>query len=1513
MSAAKHVAVCAEVHPPTGATHCVSAWLTAAAPAGAAAAAAAGATLPDLVVARATALEVFFVRRLPGGAARLELLYRVRLAGVVESLAALPGRAGGRDALLLALRDAKLAVLRWDAGAHALTPTSLHYFEGDEALKAGRAAFPRPPLAVADPRGRCAAVLAFRHQLAVLPAMAPSEEAAAEADALALYGGAAGTGAAAAAAAAPATVGNSYVDNLSAAGVRDVRDAAFLHGADAPALALLHEEGAGWAGSARARRDTAALSVLSLDLAAKRHPVIWAHRGLPTDATRLVAAPGGGVLVLCLTSVLYFAQGIAAGLVLHAAGVPAPAPPLPLAFDPAREEPAATAARYAAAHAGELHPAAAPAALAYCDVSLASWNLELDGASAAWTGPATALLGLRGGALLALELGPRGGGGAALRAARAGAAPPAACMVALAPNLVFLGSLAGDSLLLGVAPRAAAAPAAPAGEPGAKRRRLASGDADRAAAGAPAASGAEGAADGAEGAASDGEGGASEEDEEALYGAALAAPGAAAAPALRVLDSLVGLGPVRWLAAAEGAGAGAAPYALACVGDGPSGALAVLRRSVAADVLTEVPLRGVAGAWALRGADAPGGHDEFLLLAAGAGTRVLATAGALHEAADGAGFRTAVPTIAAGALAGGRRLAQACAGGLRLVGGGAKRQDLAAAAIAGGNKAAALAAADFEGDFALVRLVSGAAALLRLDAATLQLAPVAAAAAALDAGRLVDTCCLHRDSCGWLAAALGEAAAAPGNVYAAVCFADGALELHEAGGDWARPAWATSALPGGARVLAPGAGRAAGRGGAGPPPVVELRLEAFGAPADARPDAGAAASPAPACEAPVLLALTGEHTLLAYKAFAAPGGAGAPRQLRFARLDLRGAPPLLPPAPPAAGAPAGPAPRRMTRFEGLGEQLPHAGVFVAGAAPLWTVAARGALEAHPARPPAPGGAAAAFSPFHVADCPRGFVAAWTPGAPVPPAAGAPPAAPPPAAAAAGLAVCQLPPRLRLDAPWPRQKVATRAAPLRAAFYAEAGLFAVLAARRAPAPAFLPEEPGGEPQASYSYALAAAAARLAGPAAERHELRLLAPGSWAALWRHALAPGEAALAVEPVRLRDNATGATVPLIAVGAGFAAGEDYPCSGRVLLFEVRRAAPPGGPGAPPPRLKPFGGGAAPGAAGWEAELVYSREFKGPVTAVSTVEGYLLVATGNRLETCALASVPPAAGAGAEGVPPAAPTYRLTRSAFHDGPALVTSLAAVKSFVLAGDARHSVQFVQYRDAGRQLALLGRDFGRAQVRAAEFLVAGPSLHVAAADAGGSLRLFTYAPGDPGSWKGQKLAPWGAFHVGDRPGALLRARMPPPAPADRTPRQALLFGTDAGGLGVLAPLALAAPLRRAGAPAAGADGAPPTPAAEAREALRALQAELARCAPRPAGLNPAAFRRRYARATPALGGAEAYGAPLRYATQGVLDGDLLLDFAALPWAAQGAAARRAGLDRAAVLAALSDIARTLVLF
>lgn len=54
-----------------------------------------------------------------------------------------------------------------------------------------------------------------------------------------------------------------------------------------------------------------------------------------------------------------------------------------------------------------------------------------------------------------------------------------------------------------------------------------------------------------------------------------------------------------------------------------------------------------------------------------------------------------------------------------------------------------------------------------------------------------------------------------------------------------------------------------------------------------------------------------------------------------------------------------------------------------------------------------------------------------------------------------------------------------------------------------------------------------------------QVRLLAPGRWATVWRYALPPGEEPLTLAVLRLRDTVSGATHPLVAVGTCLPLGE--------------------------------------------------------------------------------------------------------------------------------------------------------------------------------------------------------------------------------------------------------------------------------------------------------------------------------------------------------------------------------------
>jgi cleavage and polyadenylation specificity factor subunit 1 len=1029
--------------------------------------------LPNLVLVRSTSLEVYAANRLQDGSSlsdiKLELLTQQRLFGVVESLAVLSGRSGrsGRDAILLTFRDAKLSVLQWDPFTSDMVPSSLHYFEGDESLKAGRQAFPRPPIAVTDPAGRCAAVVMLRHQLAVLPATESESAALGMGDDPYALGANFGIGSAAAAAGetVAAALGNSYVDNLSKMNIREIRDAVFLHGAAEPTLLILHEGDPTWAGNLRLKKDSCALTALSLNLSAKRHPKIWGAQSVPYDAYKVVAVPSGGALVFCTACILYYAQGQQAGIVLHSAAIPAAQPPPPLAFDLTKEAPGVAAAKYARDHATELHPLAASAALNFCDTSTAGWNLECDAAHAVWLSRSTAMVGLKSGQLVLVEIVRVGGGTVKIRVAKAGAAPIASAMTVLSPSVAFIGSLAGDSLLIGctLSSYTSAVGSKVTGvkkgstprqndssddgdeaqeAPDAKRRRLESADADQVKE-----------VENNEDKEADGNEQVEEsEDEEArlLYGAdgndgnatntttTTTTTGASSVRcSLRVLDSFIGIGPVRSLVSStSGASGNEAPYLVACCGKEKGGALAVLRRSVAPDVMTEVPLPGVLGAWAV-GNSSISNHHSFLLLGYSNKTTVLSTSGEeLQDVTSSAEFAGDTPTIGAGTIAQGKRIVQAFPQGVRLVDEhGEQKQELWAADLSKfllSKDELKLAALHVLDPFVLLHMTNGTAVVLQVDEQTLELKHSTSvgciqnedASTTSDDGIRVTACCLYKDTCGWLQRQfLEREEKCDKELYLCVaCFSNGSLSmwsLSEKSNSISnltgiQPLWRCGSLNEGPAVLiggtiartaaaAAGGGAAAAGGGGGggggggdiaaltnhdnASTVLEIRLESFTSPSSARSDlikipAGGAA---PASAAPILVAICADNTVVAYKAFScgAPNGAGIEDgarmddSLRFKRLYLD-LPAILPPMSNYTISPATNQPhphphhQRIFCFTGLGEQIPHSGYFISGASPMWLIASRGTLFAHPLHIESTR-SVSGFTSFNSINSPHGFI------------------------------------------------------------------------------------------------------------------------------------------------------------------------------------------------------------------------------------------------------------------------------------------------------------------------------------------------------------------------------------------------------------------------------------------------------------------------------------------------------------------------------------------------------------
>eukprot|EP00878_Enallax_costatus_P012110 GHUV01012643.1.p1 GENE.GHUV01012643.1~~GHUV01012643.1.p1 ORF type:complete len:1562 (+),score=569.41 GHUV01012643.1:165-4850(+) len=858
-----------ELHPATAVTHCVDAYFTQAAGGGNEA----FTTAPNVVIARGARIEVYSLNYglagppAPGSSAvphcRLELVGSWQCWGVVQDMAVLRGRgnSGQRDSIIIAVRDAKVAVIEWDDQLHCLRTGSLHSFEGDPSLRDGCPCgssgiiLPAPPKVAADPLGRCAAALVYGKHLAILPAI--------QADLLEtlLQEGASAKGSR-----TSASVGNSYLVNLAKmptiklASDTSVRGMTFLHGYTEPVLLLLHESTPTWGGRLRDVRDTCCLSAMSINIRKKRQPVIWSVHHLPSDCSRVMAVPRGGVLVLSQNLLLYYAQGGSCVMAINSNAFAGEVPPR---LDPivppqpsmpprtqaeqqqvaaaAAEKAAAAATAYAKQWATNVHPETVAAA-AKAAPKAPGMELQADGAVGCWIANNIALLSLKTGQLLLVALKFEAAAASKMQVVIAGSAPVASCAATLTSNLLFLGSCVGDSLLVRYTPElsstgSTAATASggveriPSGigssENPAKRRKLSSlasfemgggleGDLELGIR-------PSGVADGLY-----------LDDGTEVLRSALGRSQSSVVPvqllegakhSFKVLDSLMCLGPIRSTDIASlhlresdvhASLSGESPQhdpsqcVIAAVGSDKSGALAIMRRGVVADVITAVPGLEAHGAWTLHyrepkgfgidadvvndnihaGVDPIEGdthedldkgdrHHAFLLLSCrGESTMVLDARGQeLAEITDQVAYIRDAPTIAVGELFNATAAVQVTHSTVRLVSGSSFcLQDIPLsellleanhpAAVDDANVQICIKYAQIRDPYVVLLLSDhqATALLLQGDAKQQRLVLLTAALRDLaeagweDAAAAVTAVCLYTDTTGWVAAAAGLAA-----------------------------------------------------------------------------------------------------------------------------------------------------------------------------------------------------------------------------------------------------------------------------------------------------------------------------------------------------------------------------------------------------------------------------------------------------------------------------------------------------------------------------------------------------------------------------------------------------------------------------------------------------------------------------------------------------------------------------------------------------------------------------------
>ncbi|XP_016899512.2 cleavage and polyadenylation specificity factor subunit 1 isoform X2 [Cucumis melo] len=1288
----------------------------------------------------------------------------------------------------------------------------MHCFEGPQwlHLKRGRESFARGPVVKVDPQGRCGGVLVYGLQMIILKASQAGSGLVVDDEACGNTG------------AISARVESSYLINLRDLDVKHVKDFVFVHGYIEPVMVILHEQELTWAGRVSWKHHTCMISALSISTTLKQHPLIWSANNLPHDAYKLLAVPSpiGGVLVISANSIHYNSQSASCMLALNNYAVSA---------DSSQ------------------------------DMPRSNFNVELDAANATWLVNDVALLSTKTGELLLLALVYDGRVVQRLDLSKSKASVLASGIASIGNSLFFLGSRLGDSLLVqfscGVGSSGLASNLKDEGGDievdahTAKRMRRSSSDALQ-----------------------DMVGG----DELSLYGSAANNTESAQKNfSFAVRDSLINIGPLKDFS--YGLRINADPNAtgiakqsnyelVCCSGHGKNGALCILRQSIRPEMITEVELPGCKGIWTVyhkntRGSIADSSRmvpddDEYhayLIISLEARTMVLETGDLLTEVTETVDYFVHGRTIAAGNLFGRRRVIQVYESGARILDGSFMTQDLNL--VVNGNESGnasegcTVLSASISDPYVLLTMTDGSIRLLVGDSSSCSVS-VSAPAAFGSSKKCVSSCTLYHDkgvepwlrmtsTDAWLSTGVGETIDGTdgslqdqGDIYCVACYDNGDLEIFDVPNfisvfyvdkfvsgkshlvdhqisDLQKPSEVDQNSQ---ELISHGRNESSQN-----MKVIEVAMQRWSG----------------QHSRPFLFGILTDGTILCYHAYlfentdsgskiddsvsidnsvsSSNMSSSRLRNLRFLRvpLDIQGRDDM----------PNGTLSRRLSIFKNISG---YQGLFLCGSRPAWFMVFRERLRVHPQLCDGP---IVAFTVLHNVNCNHGLIYVTSQGV---------------------LKICQLPSTSNYDNYWPVQKVPLKGTPHQVTYFHEKNLYPVIISAPVQKPlnqvlsSMVDQDVGhvenhnlsaDELQQTYSV--------------EEFEIRILEPeksgGPWQTRATIAMHSSENALTIRVVTLLNATTKENETLLAVGTAYVQGEDVAARGRVLLFSVGKDADN---------------------SQTLVSEVYSKELKGAISALASLQGHLLIASGPKI------ILHKWTGAELNGI------------AFYDVPPLyVVSLNIVKNFILLGDIHKSIYFLSWKEQGAQLSLLAKDFGSLDCYATEFLIDGSTLSLTVSDDQKNIQIFYYAPKSTESWKGQKLLSRAEFHVGAHVTKFLRLQMLSTSSdkacstvSDKTNRFALLFGTLDGSIGCIAPLDELT-FRR----------------------LQSLQKKLGDAVPHVGGLNPRSFRQFHSN-----------GKVHRRGPDSIVDCELLCHYEMLPLEEQLEIAHQIGTTRSQILSNLNDL-------
>ena len=277
-----------ELVPPSGITHAVSLPFTAA-------------TASNLVVARTSLLQIFSHKQVNSGQdTKLVLVAEFSLSGTITSLGRvkiLNSKCGG-EALLVALRDAKLSLIEWDPDQHTITAISIHYYESEDLQSCPWDIDIHDCVTrlTVDPSSRCAAFNFGSSNLAILPFHQPGDDLVMD-DYDSIDGDEPEESAVRDVNGDPSSYSTPYESSFVwpltkfDTGLLHLIDLAFLYEYRQPAISILHSTIARSSALQSERRDVTVFAAYTLDLDQKISGKLINVPHLPNDLYKVIALP----------------------------------------------------------------------------------------------------------------------------------------------------------------------------------------------------------------------------------------------------------------------------------------------------------------------------------------------------------------------------------------------------------------------------------------------------------------------------------------------------------------------------------------------------------------------------------------------------------------------------------------------------------------------------------------------------------------------------------------------------------------------------------------------------------------------------------------------------------------------------------------------------------------------------------------------------------------------------------------------------------------------------------------------------------------------------------------------------------------------------------------------------------------------------------------------------------------------------------------------------------------------